>query len=402
MGYGSRDVGAPVSCFNAQKHWSLGWFEDRMISLGLDDLPWGGYVAFFGDYNLTSPYDNVLVNVGRTSPRLFMQYNRASGINSGTRERTDQVVIVGDAGSPKDSSGLQSWIVGGIALNSEETKRGLRYSDFHRSGSALVIQVCEQVSGPPDLVRLSIHLDDGVQESTCNSVLTKQPCDDNKEASFFVKEIGKDQHCGWLARNMDRWKDKLCVPGREAYDYCAETCGKCRDDCEDTQDVTFYVNDGQGHQDCEWLSSRYSWQERLCHEGHDAYRLCPDSCDICDGGIDWSVASTCDDDTQATFLVEEIGDYRPCRWLARNFDKWADKVCVSGHEAFDLCEETCGKCEDDCEDTPSITFYVSDEEGEHDCEWLSTRPPWQKRLCSEGHDAYTLCREACHVCDRRL
>ena len=403
MGYGSRDVGAPISCFNAQKHWSLGWFQDRSTSLGLDDLPWGGYVAFFGNYNLTSPYDNVLVNVGRSSPRLFLQYNQATGINSGTRERKDQVVIVEDAGSTKNSWGLQSWIVAGIALDSGDTKRGLRYRNFHRSGSALVIQVCEQeASMPADLVRISIHLDDGVQGDTCKVDLTKQTCDDNKETTFFVDNIRMYQHCDWLARNINSWGDKLCVPGHKAYDVCEETCGKCRDDCEDTPNVTFYVNDVQGHQDCEWLSSRSHWQKRLCREEHDAHRLCPESCDVCDRGVDFVVSdNACDDDREATFFIENTGKYQDCWWLARNVDRWRDKLCVPGHEAYDLCAETCGKCEDGCEDTPDITFHVNDVKGEKDCEWLSTRPFWQEHLCHEEHDAYRLCQEACDVCDRR-
>jgi hypothetical protein len=78
------------SCFNAQEHWSLGWFEDRALSLDVEDLPWAGYLAAVVDYNMTSLDQNVIVHVGQSNPRLFLQYNRAKGINADTRELGDR------------------------------------------------------------------------------------------------------------------------------------------------------------------------------------------------------------------------------------------------------------------------------------------------------------------------
>jgi hypothetical protein len=166
MGYGN-DLEIK-SCFNAQKHWSLGWFQDRARSLDVEDLPWAGYLAAFVDYNMTSLDQNILVNVGQSNPRLFLQYNRAKGINADTRELGDHVVIVRDTGSPSTNGGLPSWREGGITAGGA----AFRYPDFGDRGVDLVMKVCEQVAGPPDLVWLSIHLDDGSQRSTCGDETT--------------------------------------------------------------------------------------------------------------------------------------------------------------------------------------------------------------------------------------
>ena len=287
MGFGSVDEQSPKSCFNAQKHWSLGWFQDRSLSLDTVDLPWAGYVAAFVDYNMTTPDQLVVLNVGKSDPRLFLQYNRAKGVNAETRELGDQIVIIRDNGSPETYWGLQSWREGGVAVDQEGVGRAFRYHDFGGPGVDLIIRACEVVSGEgsPDYIRLSIHLDDGVQKHTCRDDIARGSddllCDDDLTATFYVQEKDLYRSCGWLARNIDRWRSRLCVPGEDAYSYCAETCGKCSDDCVDKADSSFFVNNVQKNQNCEWLSTRLSWQERLCIEGELAFEMCHESCNRC-------------------------------------------------------------------------------------------------------------------------
>lgn len=284
MGYGTEQEFK--SCFNAQKHWSLGWFQDRALSLDVEDLPWAGYLAAFVDYNTTALDQCVLVNVGESNPRLFMQYNRAKGMNSQTRELGDQVVIVRDAGSPSSYWGLPSWREGGIAAGRDDVLPAFRYPDFGGPGVDLVVKACEQVKGPPDYVRLSIHLDDGLQRSACGDEITTETvdsfCVDDRNGSFFVNDRRGNRTCRWLARNIDRWESELCAHGQDASYLCAETCGKCTDDCHDaTPDVTFFVNKVQQDRNCEWLSARQFRLERLCVEGSAPWILCPRTCHDC-------------------------------------------------------------------------------------------------------------------------
>lgn len=285
MGYAtSQEI---KSCFNAQKHWSLGWFKDRALSLDVEDLPWAGYLAAFVDYNMTTAVQSVLLNVGQSNPRLFLQYNRAKGINADTRELGDQVVIVRDTGSPSTDGGLQSWREGGIGKGLDGVPAAFRYQNFGGNGVDLVMRVCEHVTGPPDFVRLSIHLDDGLQQSTCRDEIALPGddtgiCDDDLTETFFVDDHRGNRTCGWLVRNIERWETELCAQGQDAFHICAETCGKCSDNCHDTPDVTFWISDKNGDQNCEWLSTRISKQKKLCKEGRSpAWELCPETCHNC-------------------------------------------------------------------------------------------------------------------------
>ncbi|KAL7579960.1 hypothetical protein ACA910_004955 [Epithemia clementina (nom. ined.)] len=70
-------------------------------------------------------------------------------------------------------------------------------------------------------------------------------CDDDRTAKFYVNSDEGFQYCAWLRRNIDKNsnKEKFCVDKtHEAYDVCPETCGKCRDSCEDHSTGTFDVN----------------------------------------------------------------------------------------------------------------------------------------------------------------
>ena len=112
MGYGSTNTGAPASCFNAQKHYKLGWFDARggARRLDLDELPWHGYLAFFGDYHLTDWNEPVVISIGSAKARFYLQYNRARGINRETRMFANSVAIVKDGESTgKHSAAKLSW-----------------------------------------------------------------------------------------------------------------------------------------------------------------------------------------------------------------------------------------------------------------------------------------------------
>ena len=281
MGYGAVGIDSPRNCFNPQKHWTLGWFQDHALSLRVEDLPWGGKMIAFIDYaNMASDEDSfVLINVGRSNSRLFLQYNVAKDHNEGTRKHAGKVVIVQDEGTPQRSKGLQSWLVGAI----DDFDPTFRYENFDGTGNALVIKVCGKINGSIgiDLLRLSIHLDDGTQQPTCDWEWSDFYCDD-KPGSFYVDERRGYKDCGWLNRLYSRWGPKLCVPGHPVYDHCEESCGKCFDDCEDTPDETFFVNNVQKYKDCKWLSTRWSWKKRLCRIGKEAFELCHESCNVCD------------------------------------------------------------------------------------------------------------------------
>lgn len=107
-------------------------------------------------------------------------------------------------------------------------------------------------------------------------------CDDAPPSVKF-HQVGedRDRSCAWLAQN-DLWKDKLCINSNPAWDLCPETCGRCKDQCDDDPDETFYISKRWGNQDCKWISLKEERLERFCQENHLAYHVCKDTCNNCD------------------------------------------------------------------------------------------------------------------------
>lgn len=230
-------------------------------------------------------------------------------------------------------------------------------------------------------------------------------CDDSDFDTFFVKSIGELQRCVWLAARPQFLEEVCSSPAGAAT--CPELCGVCKDDCNDT-DGKFLV--GDDIRDCLWLRLRPEKKPEICLPGSDAEQICPETCDFCDspgpGNPPPSRSPTpppaplgynCDDDKTKTFLVEEIQELQRCVWLAAR-PEYMLTYCEKGHpsNAYDICEETCGKCVDDCEDT-SATIEVDGKT--RDCLWLSLRQEMQSVLCVPLEPAFALCPETCDVCD---
>ena len=280
MGYGQEKVGAPRMCFNGQKHYSLGWYADRTRHLFVQDLPFSGWLAFFLDAPQTQPNEAVITILTLPGPeRLFLQYNLAQGANAGTSAGRNAVTIVRDSASIGETRGLQSWWVGKVLPGG----RALRYYVPALRGN-LVFRACRSYTGPPAKVHIIIHLDRGDGQSAPQCNVTPLPyCDDDMEASFQYN--GRARDCGWLMRNLHipTIRQDICEDvTHDGHRACPETCGACRDECYDRKDASFWVNANLGRKNCEWLSSRRLWQESICVPGHEAFRLCAESCDRCD------------------------------------------------------------------------------------------------------------------------
>lgn len=291
MGYGVDRINGPRMCFNAQKHYATQWYSPRHLFAPMD-LPYQGWLAFFGHVDKTQTNEPVIMALQVPGPqRFFLQYNLARGINAGTLSGKNAVTIVRDEASLGDTDGMQSWWVGAMSQTEPGYPRIVRYPVARLQGD-LVFVVCntEIVDGPPAKVHVSIFLDDGTIPplSTCAPSLPMY-CDDDMYATFQVN--GQDRNCGWLKRQkLTRdnastnalWQRICADTTHDGYQACRETCGACRDDCHDATVGRFWVNAKLGWQNCEWLSSRVAWQEQLCVVGHDAFRLCAESCNRCD------------------------------------------------------------------------------------------------------------------------
>lgn len=110
----------------------------------------------------------------------------------------------------------------------------------------------------------------------------------------------------------------------------------------------------------------------------------------------------CDDFFDQKFSIDARRGKRDCIWLQNQSQTVQDRLCKPGLQAYDVCEETCGKCADSCLDAWDSVFLVSiGDEGEpenRDCNWLREFPNIRSLVCVEGHAAYTLCLETCNSC----
>jgi hypothetical protein len=147
-------------CFNAQKNYLAGWFDDRKVSV--DPLVNG---AWFG--TLIPPVDYAaavgtmlnavaVVNVGT----LYFQLNSAKKFNSETRAHPNTVNIV-SAFVPSSPKSTLSWLQASLAAGESYT-----YANFD-GNVALIIEVCSITFGTIDVAKVSIYLKNGVQKSLC-------------------------------------------------------------------------------------------------------------------------------------------------------------------------------------------------------------------------------------------
>lgn len=287
MGYGVNQVNGPRMCYNGQKHYATGWYATRTRHLFVDDLPFSGYLAFFGDFDKTDPNEPVIISLfmpggPTTRRRVFLQYNLAKGMNVGTRSSQNAVTMIRDDGSLGETRGLQSWWMGAIAKGVTGVGKSKRY--HHAGLGDFVFEICDTIGGDPSKVQVSIHLDNGIQRGTCGKTILPY-CDDDSDASFKVNEQLGRRDCYWLARhiNVDWVRTTVCDdPNHDGYRLCPETCGACVDECNDRDNAKFWVSNKVGWKPCAWLATKKHWKERLCVPGHDAFRLCPETCDRCD------------------------------------------------------------------------------------------------------------------------
>lgn len=99
-------------CFNAHKHWVLGWFRDRQVEILPNVKPWKGRLLAFTDYQRAIKGDYVLIHFSD----VYIQYNRAQGANIQVQENRNQIVIIKASGEDFESELLVGLALGTSTL----------------------------------------------------------------------------------------------------------------------------------------------------------------------------------------------------------------------------------------------------------------------------------------------
>ena len=97
MGFSYSSDETPEMCFNAPKNFQLGWFPDREVTLSPSTYSWAGRLYGIANYDVTSSTEKMMIrmedsNVNSGSD-IYVSFNAQNGINAGTQEGGDQVLI---------------------------------------------------------------------------------------------------------------------------------------------------------------------------------------------------------------------------------------------------------------------------------------------------------------------
>jgi small nuclear ribonucleoprotein (snRNP)-like protein len=120
-------------CFNPAKSWQLGWYIDKRVTVDvLNDGPFNGTLVGVDDYLSAGDNEYVHIKVTKGSNHLYIGFNRNTGINSGTKEAGNQVIITQRNGGGYSTSTLKAKFgPGGI----------YRVGNYLGTGKSLLIKV---------------------------------------------------------------------------------------------------------------------------------------------------------------------------------------------------------------------------------------------------------------------
>ena len=76
--------------FNAPKNWQLGWYDNRQTTVSGG---WSGDLYGITDYGDTNDGDTVIAQIPGTTEDWYVSFNRKTGINNGTLEGGNQVLV---------------------------------------------------------------------------------------------------------------------------------------------------------------------------------------------------------------------------------------------------------------------------------------------------------------------
>jgi hypothetical protein len=130
--YNSDDT--PNMCFNGAKTWQLGWHADFHLDLPVgNDFNWNGNLVGFAEKSAASSLDRMIIRIRSKSKDYYIHFNRKIGMNSGTLEGGNQVLV----SSRAPGTGLE------ISYLLAKLSRGGKFTipKFNGSRSALTVVV---------------------------------------------------------------------------------------------------------------------------------------------------------------------------------------------------------------------------------------------------------------------
>jgi hypothetical protein len=153
MGYSYGKNDAPIMCFNAANSWKLGWYSDKAVTLNkTNKTSFVGVLGGISDYSDSN--NTVLVKLNKLNSTstsryddYYVNFNRQSGINSGTLEGGDQVTVV-QGGEGTEYSYADTDLVAKLSAGEEYTIKNFDGSGqnatitVHAIGQTAYVSIC--------------------------------------------------------------------------------------------------------------------------------------------------------------------------------------------------------------------------------------------------------------------
>ena len=206
MGYTYSESQGPVMCFNAVKNWKFGWYSERHVIVE-NGYSWTGNIYGLCNYLESSNGDAVVVRINNVPSNerygIYISYNRKEGINSGTIEGGNQVLVHTSLGGDSNSR-----LVAKLDIGNSITVDGniISFNGTGSNGAATYAMV---------------EIGDGSAPTTpIPDTVSKAICKDDP-SWYFGNRSHRD--CSWFGKKAR----KRCKRFSGGYIHCPVTCGSC-------------------------------------------------------------------------------------------------------------------------------------------------------------------------------
>ncbi|GFH56571.1 hypothetical protein CTEN210_13047 [Chaetoceros tenuissimus] len=149
LGFSTSNDDGPIQCFNAPKNWQLGWYKDKQIPISFEG--WEGNLIGLSDYgNSNVAEEDMVIAKADLNESYYVSFNRKTGINSGTLEGGDQVMVhKRDLGTNYGKSDVLAYLNSGESYTSPDTNFFVTVNDINLTSNPARANVKVERFDPP-------------------------------------------------------------------------------------------------------------------------------------------------------------------------------------------------------------------------------------------------------------
>ena len=269
MGFSYNEDEGPIMCFNGPKNWQLGWYADRHVTLNSGDS-WFGNIYGLSDYTATSNDDAIVIKIAASPDDIYVSYNRATGINAGTVEGINQVLVHTKVAG--ESSYGESKLVAKLSQGGSASINGNEISFTATNSNFAMVQIGDtEPPTPSPTVAPSKTPTPPVPTSAPTSVPTPAPTVNTPDPT----------HSPTLAPTITPTTSPTLAPTNNP-----TTISRSPTICEDDVEWQFAIikrrrkrTNGRNKITCEWISEKK--RKQLCNKLPGAIEHCPLTCNAC-------------------------------------------------------------------------------------------------------------------------